>query len=55
MDRHHGFWTHRSSFSFNPDPTPPQKVDAPMVRNPEQPGRQWTAVVVLVQLPVSLE
>jgi hypothetical protein len=48
-------WPHGSSFSLDPDTTPPQEVDAPIVSNPEQPRGKRTALVVLLQLPMSLE
>jgi hypothetical protein len=33
--RQHRIWTHSGSFGLNPNATPPQEVDASIVRNPE--------------------
>jgi hypothetical protein len=52
---HYGIRTHSSGFGLNADTTLPKEVDASIVRNPEQPRGKRTAVVVLVQLPISLE
>ena len=38
-----------------PDASPAQKVDAPVVRDPEQPGRQGALAVVGVELPICVK
>src|SRR5262247_2832202 len=49
------FWGNGRSLGLGPNHTLPEQVDAPIVRDAEQPRLQRTAVVELVEFAISLK
>lgn len=55
LDWRSGIWFGDGCLSLLTNPASSQKVDAPIVSDPEQPGRQRTRIVVRIQFSIGLK